>query len=96
MTAVTISQAREQLFPLVRQVNEDHSTVEIVSRNGNAVLMSADDYSSMQETLYLLSTPANAARLSRSIDQLRAGDVVEVDLDDIRAQINDMQIDDVE
>ena len=45
MTAVSISNARENLFPLVRQVNEDHIVVEIVARNGgNAVLMSAEDY----------------------------------------------------
>ena len=38
MTAVSISHARENLFPLVRQVNEDHVVVEIVARNGgNAV-----------------------------------------------------------
>ncbi len=92
MTAVSISQARDELFPLVRQVNDDHTVVEIVSRNGgNAVLMSADDYASLQETVYLLSTPANAVALARSIAQLRAGDVVEVDLADIRAQIGDVE-----
>ena len=42
MTAVSISHARENLFPLMRQVNEDHVVIEIVARNGgNAVLMSA-------------------------------------------------------
>jgi prevent-host-death family protein len=42
---------RENLFPLVRQVNEDHVVIEIVARNGgNAVLMSAEDYVSLQET----------------------------------------------
>ena len=87
MTAIPISKAREQLFPLVRSVNEDHTIVEIVGRDGNAVLMSADDYASWQETLYLLSTPTSAAHLAASISQARAGDVVQVDLDDIRVQI---------
>ncbi len=42
MAAVSISHARENLFPLVRQVNEDRIVIEIVARNGgNAVLMSA-------------------------------------------------------
>lgn len=88
MTAVPISKAREQLFPLVREVNEDHSVIEIVGKGGNAILMSAADYASWQETLYLLSTPANAAHLAASIAQARAGDVVEVDLDDIRIQLS--------
>jgi antitoxin YefM len=48
VTAVSISHARENLFPLVRQVNEDHVVIEIVVRNGgNAVLMSAEDYESL-------------------------------------------------
>lgn len=87
MTAVPISKAREQLFPLVREVNEDHSVFEIVGKDGNAILMSAADYAAWQETLYLLSTPANAAHLVASIAQARAGDVVKVDLDDVRAQL---------
>jgi prevent-host-death family protein len=59
VTAVSISHARENLFPLVRQVNEDHVVIEIVARNGgNAALMSAEDYESLQETLYLFSTRA--------------------------------------
>ena len=88
MTAIPISKAREQLFPLVREVNEDHSVIEIVGKDGNAILMSAADYSSWQETLYLLSTPANAAHLAASIAQARAGDAVEVDLDEIRGQLD--------
>ncbi len=68
MTAVSISHARENLFPLVRQVSEDHVVIEIVARNGgNAVLMSAEDYESLQETLYLFSTRANAAHILRGL-----------------------------
>ena len=68
MTAVSISHARENLFPLVRQVNEDHVVIEIVARNGgNAVLMSAEDYESLQETLYLFSTRANAVHILRGL-----------------------------
>jgi antitoxin YefM len=88
MAAIPISKARERLFPLVREVNDDHSVIEIVGKDGNAVLMSAADYASWQETLYLLSTPANAAHLATSIAQARLGDVVEVDLDEVRAQLD--------
>lgn len=74
MTAVSISHARENLFPLVRQVNEDHVVIEIVARNGgNAVLMSAEDYESLQETLYLFSTRANAAHILRGLAEAREG-----------------------
>ena len=74
MTAVSISKARENLFPLVRQVNDDHIVVEIVARNGgNAVLMSAEDYESLQETLYLFSTRANAVHILRGLAEAREG-----------------------
>jgi antitoxin YefM len=84
MTAVSISHARENLFPLVRQVNEDHIAIEIVTRHGgNAVLMAADDYESLQETLYLFSTRANAAHLLRGLAEAREGDVRLTDLDEL-------------
>ncbi|HXS61623.1 MAG TPA: type II toxin-antitoxin system prevent-host-death family antitoxin [Streptosporangiaceae bacterium] len=82
MTAVSISHARENLFPLVRRVNEDHIAIEIVSRHGgNAVLMSADDYESLQETLYLFSTRANATHILRGLAEARDGRAEPVDID---------------
>ncbi|MHA7155719.1 type II toxin-antitoxin system Phd/YefM family antitoxin [Arthrobacter sp. TMN-50] len=71
--AITASEARARLFPLIEQVNNDHAPVEIVSKNGSAVLMSLADYEALQETAYLLRSPANAARLAESIGQHRAG-----------------------
>jgi antitoxin YefM len=71
--AITASRARAELFPLIEQVNEDHTPVEIVSRKGSAILMSLADYEALEETSYLLRTPANAAHLLESIAQHRAG-----------------------
>jgi antitoxin YefM len=74
VTAVSISHARDNLFPLVRQVNEDHVVIEIVSRHGgNAVLTAAEDYESLQETLYLFSTRANATHILRGLAEAREG-----------------------
>jgi antitoxin YefM len=47
------------------QVNDDHASVRITP--GDAVLMSAEDYDSWQETIYLLRSPANARRLMEAI-----------------------------
>lgn len=71
--AITASQARAELFPLIEKVNADHAPIEIVSKKGSAVLMSLADYEALQETAYLLRTPANAAHLLESIAQHRAG-----------------------
>jgi antitoxin YefM len=72
--AVTASEARRNLFPLIDQVNADHVSVEITSRRGHAVLMSLADYESLQETAYLLRAPANARRLLEAIRQAAEGE----------------------
>lgn len=71
--AVTASEARKTLFPLIEQVNDDHVPVEITSKRGNAVLMSLADYQALQETAYLLRVPANARRLLESLAQAQSG-----------------------
>ncbi|HEY6745191.1 MAG TPA: type II toxin-antitoxin system prevent-host-death family antitoxin [Mycobacteriales bacterium] len=72
---MTASEARQRLFPLIEEVNDDQVAVEIVSKRGTAYLVSADEYHSLKETVHLLQSPRNAERLRESIAQLRAGDV---------------------
>lgn len=79
--AITASEARKQLFPLLEQVNVDRTPIEITSKRGDAVLMSVDDYRALEETAYLLRAPANVRRLVESLDQARTGTVEEHDLD---------------
>jgi antitoxin YefM len=71
--AITASEARKNLFPLIKQVNEDRAPVEITSKAGDAVLMSADDFAAWQETAYLFRSPANARRLLDAADALDQG-----------------------
>ncbi|MDT2004853.1 type II toxin-antitoxin system prevent-host-death family antitoxin [Rhodococcus opacus] len=82
MTAITATEARKNLFGLISQVNEDHTSVEIVSKDSNAVLMSKDDYESMVETAYLLSSPVNARWLLGSLEQARSGSTTKRELID--------------
>jgi antitoxin YefM len=78
--SITASEARQRLFPLIAEVNDDQVAVEIVSKNGTAFLVSADEYRSLKETVYLLQSPRNAERLRESIAQLRAGSAEKHDL----------------
>lgn len=71
--AITASEARRTLFPLIEQVNEDRTAVEITAKKGSAVLMSLDEYEAWQETAYLFRSPANARRLLDAMDALDAG-----------------------
>lgn len=70
--AITASEARKNLFPLIEQVNDDRTPVEITSRRGDAVLLSRADYDALEETAHLLRVPANAKRLLESLQQARS------------------------
>lgn len=70
--AISASEARQRLFPLLEQVNNDHQPVRISSKAGDAVLMSAADYDSWQETVYLLRSPENARRLMEAVARDKA------------------------
>lgn len=82
--SISASEARRTLFPLIERVNSDRDAVEIVSRHGNAVLMSAEEYSAWQETAHLFRSPENARRLLESYERARAGrvEVHELDLNE--------------
>ncbi|KQS60014.1 antitoxin [Geodermatophilus sp. Leaf369] len=75
--SVTASEARQRLFPLIQEVNEDQTAVEIVSKGGTAFLVSEDEYRSLKETVFLLQSPANAEHLRQSLSQARRGEVEE-------------------
>ncbi len=78
--AVTASEARAQLFPLIEKVNADQEPVEIVSKRGTAFLISEAQYRSLTETAYLMRSPANAERLLAGVAQVAAGAAFERDL----------------
>ena len=80
MTATTATEARRMLYSLIEQVNDDREPIEILSKRGDAILISADEYRSLVETAHLLRSPANATRLFESLDQARRGDFAEHDL----------------
>ena len=63
----------QELFPLIKKVNEDHDAIEIVSKHGNAVLISAEDYAALREGAYLLRSPANARRLLKAYENALNG-----------------------
>ena len=83
MTAISVTQASQDLHALIDEVNDDQSTLEIVTDHGSAVLMSQSEYNSIRETEYLLSNPANVEHLARSIEQADHGDLHKLDFDQL-------------
>ena len=57
MTTLTATQARKNIYSLVDEVNESHEAIQIQGKRGSAVLISEDDWRSLQETLHLSSLP---------------------------------------
>jgi antitoxin YefM len=74
MRIVNFSDARNSLRNVIDQVVAD-ADVTVISRRDapDAVVMSFDYYSSLMETVHLLSSPANAAHLAKSLAQARSG-----------------------
>jgi antitoxin YefM len=54
---ISVSEAQQQLQNLIDSVSESHQPIVISGQNSNAVLLSEADWTSVQETLYLLSIP---------------------------------------
>ncbi len=76
MQVVSYSEVRNSFKAVLDRVIEDQDVTLIHRRSGsNAVLMSEAAYSSMSETLHLLSNPVNAKHLMESVEQHRAGKI---------------------
>ena len=74
MNAFTYTHTRQHLAEVMRQVNENHEAVVVTSQRGApVVIMSLDDYQSLEETAYLLRSPVGAKRLLESVEELRNG-----------------------
>lgn len=84
MRVVNFSEARNSLKTIIDQVIEDADFTLIARRDApDAVVMSLDTFNSLMETVHQLKSPANAAHLSRSIEQFRQGKLKQKALVDV-------------
>jgi antitoxin YefM len=81
MDAMSYTSARKNLAQTMERVCEDHAPVVITRKGeGAVVMMSLEDYQSLEETAYLLRSPKNAQRLLKAITELEAGGGTEREL----------------
>ena len=74
MHAVTYSEARQGLKNFMDTACSNHEPILITRRkNESVVLLSLEDYESLMESEYLLSSPVNAGRLLQSLEEARSG-----------------------
>lgn len=79
MTTLTATAARKGFFELLKSAQERHEVYHIRYRSGDAVLMSQEEYESLQETLALLSSPGFREGFENSRREAEAGDTVSFD-----------------
>lgn len=81
MQTIMFSKARSELAGLLDRVARDRAPVEIVRREkSSAILIDKDEYEGLMETIHLLSSPINAARLLEAKADIDAGKATERDM----------------
>lgn len=74
MEAITYTLGRQNLAKTMEKVCNDHSPIIVTRKSSNpVVIMSLENYESLEETAYLLRSPKNTKRLLESIAQLENG-----------------------
>ena len=67
MTSLPVTQARSRLYQLLDEASDSHEPIQITGKRCNAVLVSEEDWRSIQETLYLLSVPGMRDSIRRGL-----------------------------
>ncbi|MBI1334387.1 MAG: type II toxin-antitoxin system prevent-host-death family antitoxin [Armatimonadetes bacterium] len=81
MKPITYSELRANLAKSMDMVCENHEPLVVTRQKADpVVLISLEDYRSMEETYYLMRSPKNAARLARSIESIEKGEGIIVEL----------------
>lgn len=81
MDAISYSAARANLASVMDRVCSDHEAL-VITRSGerSVVMLSLEDYNALEETAYLLRSPANTRRLIAAVAELNAGKGTEREL----------------
>ena len=57
MNTINVTNARKNLYQIIKIINESHEPIHITGKNGSVVMISEEDWKSIEETLYLSSIP---------------------------------------
>jgi antitoxin YefM len=74
MASLTATEARQRFFGLLKSAARGHRVYRITHNDGDAVLLSQEDYDSLIETLELLSTPGMARSIRRARREIERGE----------------------
>ena len=68
MKIITATNARSNLYKLIDETSSAHEPIQITSKRSNAILISEEDWRSIQETLYLLSIPGMRESIRKGLE----------------------------
>ena len=85
MQAVSFSELRKDMKHIMDMTKDRHELTIITRKQGNMVIMSLEDYNSLEETSYILSNPKNAQRILESLSRLREGKGQEHELIELKS-----------
>ena len=69
MTTLNATEARSKLYKLIDETLNTHQPITITGKRGNAVLLSEEDWRSVEETLFLLSVPGMRESIREGMDE---------------------------
>jgi len=80
MHAINFTDARKHFADTMKRVTDDAEPVRVMRRDApDVVIMDAEEYEALIETVYLFSNPSNAAHINESMQQAERGEFVNVD-----------------
>ena len=80
MTTLNVTEARSKLYKLIDETLATHQPITITGKRGNAVLLSEEDWRSVEETLFLLSVPGMRESIREGMNEKIEGMDTSVDL----------------
>jgi antitoxin YefM len=82
MEVISYTKARNNFSDVMNQVCDNHTPITIYRQESKpVVLISLEDFNSIEETMYLMSTPNNLQNLLQSIEEIKLGNVIETDIE---------------
>ena len=69
MDSLTVTNARKNLYKLIKEVAASHHPVKIIGKSANAVLISEEDWEGINETLHILSIPGMRESITKGIQE---------------------------
>ena len=79
MRTINVTKARANLYNLLIEASESHEPIQITGKKSNAILISEEDWNSVQETLFLLSIPGMRESIVEGLNTDVEADTQELD-----------------